>query len=254
MPPRRVIGIDAGGTKLLGGVVDEELVVHHRVHRQWRGADRQETLDIVVEAVEEVRAAAPDVDAVGFGMPVAGGRRDGRLGVVEPPADRRRAVPRPDERAARPAGGGGQRRERRPPWPSTATARRAAPTTRVMVALGTGHRRRAGARRAALPRRARLRRRARPHGGRPRRRGLPGRLPGPRLPRGAGLGHGDRPRGRGGGRGGARSRRSGRRLARRAARSPAALVTELAHDGDEQARDGAGRDRASGSAPGSPGS
>ena len=69
MPPRRVIGIDAGGTKLLGGVVDEGLMVHHRVHRTWRGADRQETLDIFVEAVEEVRAAAPDVEAVGFGIP-----------------------------------------------------------------------------------------------------------------------------------------------------------------------------------------
>jgi glucokinase len=69
MPPRRVIGIDAGGTKLLGGVVDEGLVVHHRVHRTWRGGDRQETLDIMVDAVEEVRAAAPDVVAVGFGIP-----------------------------------------------------------------------------------------------------------------------------------------------------------------------------------------
>lgn len=69
MPPRRVIGIDAGGTKLLGGVVDERLTVHHRVHRTWRGADREETLDIFVEAVEEVRAAAPDVVAVGFGVP-----------------------------------------------------------------------------------------------------------------------------------------------------------------------------------------
>jgi glucokinase len=69
MPPRRVIGIDAGGTKLLGGVVDEDLVVHHRVHRTWRGGDRAETLDIMVESVEEVRAAAPDVVAVGFGIP-----------------------------------------------------------------------------------------------------------------------------------------------------------------------------------------
>ncbi len=69
MPPRRVIGIDAGGTKLLGGVVDQGLVVHHRVHRTWRGSDRAETLDIVVGAVEEVRAAAPDVAAVGFGIP-----------------------------------------------------------------------------------------------------------------------------------------------------------------------------------------
>jgi glucokinase len=69
MPPRRVIGIDAGGTKLLGGVVDQGLVVHHRVHRAWRGSDRAETLDIFVGAVEEVRAAAPDVAAVGFGIP-----------------------------------------------------------------------------------------------------------------------------------------------------------------------------------------
>jgi len=69
MPARRVIGIDAGGTKLLGGVVDERLVVHHRVHRTWRGADRGETLGIFVEAVEEARAAAPDVEAVGFGIP-----------------------------------------------------------------------------------------------------------------------------------------------------------------------------------------
>jgi glucokinase len=69
MPPRRVIGIDAGGTKLLGGVVDEDLVVHHRVHRVWRGADRQETLDIFLDSVEEVRVAAPDIEAVGFGIP-----------------------------------------------------------------------------------------------------------------------------------------------------------------------------------------
>jgi glucokinase len=69
MPPRRVIGIDAGGTKLLGGVVDEQLVVHHRVHRLWRGADRQETLDIFVGAVDEARSAAPDVEAIGFGIP-----------------------------------------------------------------------------------------------------------------------------------------------------------------------------------------
>lgn len=77
MPPRRVIGIDAGGTKLLGGVIDEELVVHHRVHRSWRGADRQETLDIIVDAVEEVRAAAPDVKAVGLGIPALVERETG---------------------------------------------------------------------------------------------------------------------------------------------------------------------------------
>jgi glucokinase len=69
--------VDAGGTKLLGGVVDEHLVVHHRVHRTWRGADRQETLDIFLEAVEEARTAGGDVEAVGFGLPALVERETG---------------------------------------------------------------------------------------------------------------------------------------------------------------------------------
>jgi glucokinase len=69
MPPRRVIGIDAGGTKLLGGVVDETLDVHHRVHRRILGLDQAALLDALVDAVEEARTAAPDADVVGFGIP-----------------------------------------------------------------------------------------------------------------------------------------------------------------------------------------
>jgi glucokinase len=69
MPPRRIIGIDAGGTKLLGGVVDEGLAVGQRVHRTWDGADREETLDIAARAVQELLAEAPDAEAVGFGIP-----------------------------------------------------------------------------------------------------------------------------------------------------------------------------------------
>ncbi|HEX8742368.1 MAG TPA: ROK family protein [Thermoleophilaceae bacterium] len=69
MSAARVIGIDAGGTKLLGGVVDGSLAVRERVHRFWRGRDRDEVLDVFVQAVEEARAAAPDVAAVGFGIP-----------------------------------------------------------------------------------------------------------------------------------------------------------------------------------------
>jgi glucokinase len=69
MPPRRVIGIDAGGTKLLGGVVDQTLDVHHRVHRRILGLDQSQLLDALVDAVEEARAAAPDADVVGFGVP-----------------------------------------------------------------------------------------------------------------------------------------------------------------------------------------
>ena len=69
MPPRRVIGIDAGGTKLLGGVVDETLDVHHRVHRRIVGLGQAELLDSLVDAVEEARSAAPDAEVVGFGIP-----------------------------------------------------------------------------------------------------------------------------------------------------------------------------------------
>src|SRR3712207_6189753 len=69
MAARRVVGIDAGGTKLLAGVVDEGLTVHHRLHRLWRGSDRQEVLDLLVETIKEALAAEPDAEAVGFGIP-----------------------------------------------------------------------------------------------------------------------------------------------------------------------------------------
>jgi glucokinase len=69
MASRRVIGIDTGGTKLLGGVVDDGLAVHARVHRLWPSTDRASVLETMIEAVEEARAAVPDVDAVGFGIP-----------------------------------------------------------------------------------------------------------------------------------------------------------------------------------------
>jgi glucokinase len=69
MAARRVVGIDAGGTKLLGGVVDDGLAVHHRVHRLWRGTERQDVLDLMVEVVEEALATEPEAEAVGFGIP-----------------------------------------------------------------------------------------------------------------------------------------------------------------------------------------
>src|SRR4051812_49576717 len=69
MSPGPVIGVDAGGTKLLAGVVHADLAVGHRVRRLWSGGDRAEVLETMVEAVSEARAAAPDVTAVGFGIP-----------------------------------------------------------------------------------------------------------------------------------------------------------------------------------------
>jgi glucokinase len=66
-----VIGVDLGGTKLLAGVVDPDLNVHHRVFRHAReGKGTEQLLDALVEAVEEVRTAAGrELTAVGFGVP-----------------------------------------------------------------------------------------------------------------------------------------------------------------------------------------
>ena len=191
MPPRRVIGIDAGGTKLLGGVVDDALVVHHRVHRTWRGGDRAETLDIFVESVEEARAAAPDVDAVGFGIPAL---VEWETGVSHwsthlPLADVRfRDVM--SERLGLPVVvdndvNGALLAEAR-----FGAAREVSHA--VLVALGTGIGSAAAARRPGLPGGARLRVGDRPHGGRSARPRMPGRVPGAWVPRGAGLGYRDR--------------------------------------------------------------
>src|SRR4051794_25987986 len=65
MSPGPVIGVDAGGTKLLAGVISEDLAVGHRVRRLWGGGDRAEVLDTMVEAVEAAGAGR----AVGVGIP-----------------------------------------------------------------------------------------------------------------------------------------------------------------------------------------
>jgi glucokinase len=66
-----VIGVDLGGTKLLAGVVDSDLNVHHRVYRHAREShDTERLLNALVDAVEEARAAsAEEIQAVGFGIP-----------------------------------------------------------------------------------------------------------------------------------------------------------------------------------------
>jgi glucokinase len=69
MSPEPVIGVDAGGTKLLAGALAGDSEVHHRVFRTWGGGDTDEVLATMVEAVAEVRRAVPDAGAVGFGIP-----------------------------------------------------------------------------------------------------------------------------------------------------------------------------------------
>jgi glucokinase len=79
MPARRVIGVDLGGTKLLGGVVDPSLGVHHRTQRGVAGLDQRTLLEVAVDAVSECREAADtEIEAVGFGLPVLMDRRSGR--------------------------------------------------------------------------------------------------------------------------------------------------------------------------------
>jgi glucokinase len=70
MPAGCVIGADLGGTKLLAGVVDASLTVHHRALRRSRGSNEAEVLDTVLSAVREVRdAAEAEILGVGFGIP-----------------------------------------------------------------------------------------------------------------------------------------------------------------------------------------
>jgi glucokinase len=82
MTARRVIGVDLGGTKLLAGVVDPGLGVHHRTQRPVVGLDQQALLDVAVDAVTEGReAAGVEIEGVGFGLPVLMDRR-GSLGTA----------------------------------------------------------------------------------------------------------------------------------------------------------------------------
>jgi glucokinase len=67
---RRVIGLDAGGTKLLAGVVDEDGQVLHRTYRSWpTGATRDDVLVRFETAIQELRSRVEAVDAIGAGIP-----------------------------------------------------------------------------------------------------------------------------------------------------------------------------------------
>jgi glucokinase len=74
---RGVIGVDLGGTKLLAGAVGADLAVHHRTNRPVLGLDQDRLVQMVADAVEEVRTAVGGVEAVGFGIPCTFDRRTG---------------------------------------------------------------------------------------------------------------------------------------------------------------------------------
>jgi glucokinase len=59
-----------GGSKLLAGLVDGNLGVHHRVRREILGLDQERLLEAVGAAIREVRQDAEvPVEGVGFGIP-----------------------------------------------------------------------------------------------------------------------------------------------------------------------------------------
>ena len=64
--PRRVIALDAGGSKLLAGVLDEALAGDWRLRAEWGEAD---PLEVFTFSVDEARRAAPDAVAIGAGIP-----------------------------------------------------------------------------------------------------------------------------------------------------------------------------------------
>lgn len=67
---RLVIGIDVGGTKAAAGLVGDDLEVLATTKRPTHGVDTDGLLDLLVEEVEELRAAADgEVVAVGLGIP-----------------------------------------------------------------------------------------------------------------------------------------------------------------------------------------
>jgi fructokinase len=73
------IGIDLGGTKVEGVVLDPDLVLHHRRRvATEREQGYEHVLSRVVEVVEGLRRHAPDAP-IGIGTPGSISRRDGRI-------------------------------------------------------------------------------------------------------------------------------------------------------------------------------
>ena len=103
MPSPRVLAFDAGGTKLLGGVVGGEGEVECRLRRLIAGLSREELIDAFAETAAELRSAAPDVVAAGFGIPSLIDRRSGvSVSSVHLPLDDFRFAAKMEERLGLP--------------------------------------------------------------------------------------------------------------------------------------------------------
>lgn len=73
-----MIGVDLGGTKLLAGAVDGDLAIHHRTNRPVLGLDQAELVEMIADAVQEIRTAVDaEIGAIGFGIPCTFDSRTG---------------------------------------------------------------------------------------------------------------------------------------------------------------------------------
>ena len=189
-----VIGVDLGGTKLLAGAVGADLSVIHRTNRLVYGLSQDELVQMVAEAMEEIRTAVGGPpEAIGFGIPCT---FDSRTGMAVQAVN----VPLKDvafgEVMTARLGVPVRRRQRRELPHGVRVADRDRPgRDRGRAAHARDrHRRRAAAARRDLPRLDQRRRRDGAHGGRDQRPPVPGQLPELGLPgvRGVRLGAGAR--------------------------------------------------------------
>jgi glucokinase len=65
----RVIGVDVGGTKILAAVVSRDGLLGARIERPTEVGSEAALLAQLDELVEELRGGAPEVAALGFGIP-----------------------------------------------------------------------------------------------------------------------------------------------------------------------------------------
>lgn len=69
MSQAEAIGVDLGGTKMLLGVLDGDSKTAWESRERSAGEGESELVELLVREIEEARAARPEVEAIGMGLP-----------------------------------------------------------------------------------------------------------------------------------------------------------------------------------------